>query len=119
MKRKPVTLSKDTARLIEGAIAADVFPDRSTAVRQCLRQYFAANLVETAALIATNATLDVTTVATELGVDEQELRQLVAAIDPNRVSGTATSHLEAIESEFIDVTGAPDSSMDQSPSEDQ
>lgn len=100
MKRKPVTLGEDQGTLIEGAIQAGEFSDRSSAVRHCLREYFANHLVETAALLASHQELDLTDVAEAIDVDRQHLANLVAAIDEDAAPAEVTTYLAEIESEF-------------------
>lgn len=100
MERKPVTLTADLSRLIDGGIHAGEFSGRSAAIRRCLREYFRTHLVETAALLAADDDLDVEAVAEALELDHEHLVDAVTAIDQNREPASTETVLEEIVGDF-------------------
>lgn len=112
MERKPVTLTEDLSRLIDGGIHAGEFSGRSAAIRHSLQEYFRTHLVETAALLAENEDLDVEAVAEVLDLNRERLVNAVTAIDHSREPASPETLLEDIVGSFeVDdpVDGATDS----------
>jgi len=80
MPRTTVTIPDDLADLIDGAVAAGVFENKSDAIRHVLREYFEANpdarIAAAVSLYAAEA-ITLGTAARLAGVDRFEMRDVL------------------------------------------
>ncbi|MFC7216045.1 hypothetical protein ACFQO4_18405 [Saliphagus sp. GCM10025334] len=94
MEHEALTISDDQKRLLDGAVAAEVFPSRSAAIRRVLTAYFMADIERTAALVATSDDVDFESVVEILDVDIEQFAERVRALNVDAVPDRLNTHLE-------------------------
>ncbi len=94
MEHEALTISDDQKRLLDGAVAAEVFPSRSAAIRRVLTAYFAVDIDRTAALVATSEDVNFESVVEILDVDIEEFAERVRSLNVDAVPDRLNAHLE-------------------------
>jgi Arc/MetJ-type ribon-helix-helix transcriptional regulator len=100
MTRKPVTVTEDQMRLIEGATAIGLYSSRSAVVRNAFREYFADNEVLLAVLLANMDDVDVYKVVSSIGADTDFVFNILDSLGESVERAETESILDEIEEDF-------------------
>jgi Arc/MetJ-type ribon-helix-helix transcriptional regulator len=81
MTRRPVTITNDQMRLVEGAIAMDRYASRSELLREAFREYFRENEVLLAVLLAAADDIDPVDGIAAVDADPDNISDILGNLD--------------------------------------